>query len=312
MSKSITRRCFLEQSAAAAFSGTFVTVASCNQPTTGPVMGPVPTGRRHPNIRKAVKYHMVKENLSLEDKFKLLKDLGFDGVEIDTGDIDRRAVVKAREKTGLEVHGVVDWGCWEYPLTDPDPEVRAKGMDILKTAANDAAYYGGSSVLVVPGKVTQKVSYADAYTRSQEAMKEAMFYGYKFGLKILIENVWNNFLLSPLEMARYIDELDSQYVGAYLDTGNMMPWGWPEDWIRILGKRIVKLDIKEFSRSKCNQEGLRKGFNVKLLEGDNNWPAIMTALREVNYKGWATAEMPGGDRRRLKEIAMRMDRALTS
>ncbi|MCA9311525.1 MAG: sugar phosphate isomerase/epimerase, partial [Phycisphaerales bacterium] len=129
---------------------------------------------------------------------------------------------------------------------------------------------------------------------------------------IAFENVWNNFLLSPLEAARYIDEFESANIGWYFDVGNIINYGWPEQWIRILGHRIGKLDIKEFSRSKRNDEGLWKGFSVNLLEGDCGWDRVMAALRDINYRGWATAEVGGGDEARLRDIAERMDRILAS
>jgi hexulose-6-phosphate isomerase len=130
----------------------------------------------------------------------------------------------------------------------------------------------------------------------------------ELGIRIAFENVWNSFLLSPLEAARYVDELDSPLVGWYFDVGNVVNYGWPEQWVRILNKRIFKLDIKEFSRAKRDSEGLWKGFGVKLLEGDCDWPAVMAALDEIGYRGWATAEVAGGDEPRLRDIADRMDR----
>ena len=137
-----------------------------------------------------------------------------------------------------------------------------------------------TTVLLVPAVVNKEVSYADAYTRSQAEIRKALPLADELGIKIALENVWNNFLLSPLEEARYIDELDSPMVGAYFDVGNVLRYGWPEHWITTLGKRILKIDIKEFSRKKQNEEGLGKGFDVELLEGDCDWPAVMAALRE--------------------------------
>jgi L-ribulose-5-phosphate 3-epimerase len=136
-------------------------------------------------------------------------------------------------------------------------------------------------------------------------------YAEQQGIKLLVENVWNNFLLSPLEMARFVDEFDSPAIGCYFDIGNVVRFGWPEHWIRILGPRIVKLDIKEYSREKQLNEGLWKGFDVEIGEGDCNWPAVRAALADIDYtSGWATAEVPGGDRKRLADIARRMDDVL--
>ncbi len=127
---------------------------------------------------------------------------------------------------------------------------------------------------------------------------------------LLLENVWNNFLLSPMEMARYVDELDSEWLGVYFDVGNVVRIGWPEQWIRVLGSRIKKLDIKEYSRDKQNNEGLWKGFNVKIGEGSVDWAAVRRELAAIDYAGWATAEVSGGDRDRLADVSTRMDRVL--
>ena len=132
-------------------------------------------------------------------------------------------------------------------------------------------------------------------------------------MKIAIENVWNHFLLSPLEAARYVDEFNSPWVGWHFDVGNVITYGWPEQWIRVLGKRIQKLHIKEFSREKANKEGLWKGFDVAFLKGDNNWPAVMKALDEIGYDGWGIAEQPGADSLEgLKKLSEEMDRIFAS
>ena len=158
--------------------------------------------------------------------------------------------------------------------------------------------------------MNERNAYDEVYRDTQQWLREAVPLAEKAKVKLLVENVWNNFLLSPLEMARYIDELDSPYVGSYFDVGNVVRFGWPEQWIRILGKRIGKLDIKEYSRAKQKNEGLWKGFQVELGEGDCGWPEVRKALADIDFAGWATAEVRGGDRRRLAEIAQRMDKVL--
>ena len=264
-------------------------------------------------IKKAVKWGMVQHNGSIKQKFALLKELGYDGVELDSpSTLDRDEVLRARDETGLPIHGVVDSVHWRETLSHADPAVRQRGLEGLQTALRDSKHYGGTTVLLVPAVVNKEVSYADAYTRSQAEIRKALPLAEELGIKIGLENVWNNFLLSPLEVARYIDELNSPLVGAYFDVGNVLRYGWPEQWITTLGKRIVKLDIKEYSRKKQDTEGLRKGFDVELLEGDCDWPAVMAALREIKYTGWGTAEIPGGDRDRLAAIAGRMDRIFAS
>ena len=264
-------------------------------------------------MKKAVKFGMVKLDGSVLDKFKLLKELGFDGVELDAPSVlDRDEVLQARDATGLEIPGVVDSAHWRDTLSDADSGVRAKGVEALEAALRDARLYGATSVLLVPAVVKKDVSYADAYTRSQAEIRKVLPLAQELNVKIALENVWNNFLLSPLETARYVDEFDSPQVAVHFDVGNVVHYGWPEHWIRTLGKRIYKLDIKEFSRAKSEKEGLRKGFQVELLEGDCDWPAVMAALREIGYVGWGAAEIPGGGRERLKEIAARMDRIYAS
>ena len=262
-------------------------------------------------IKKAVKFGMVQEDLSILEKFKLLKSLGFDGVEMDSpSTLDRDEVLRARDETGLPIHGVVDSVHWQKTLSDNSPAVRAEGVYGLATAIEDASVYGASTVLLVPAVVNKEVSYEEAYRRSQKEIRSVLPLARKYGVKIAIENVWNMFLLSPMECARYIDEFYSDQIGWYFDVGNVVNYGWPEHWIRILGHRILKLDIKEYSRAKRDQEGPYAGFRVKLGEGDCDWPAVTQALADIGYEGWATAEVAGGDTARLREIARRMDRIL--
>lgn len=264
-------------------------------------------------FKKAVKFGMVAGDASLVDKFKLVKACGYDGIEMDSPNkFSRDEVLRARDEAELPIHGVVDSVHWSQTLSHPDPEVRAAGLAGLKTAIADSKAYGGSTVLLVPAVVNKDVSYADAYTRSQAEIKKAIPVAEEHGIRILFENVWNMFLLSPLEAARYIDEFDSPVVGAYFDVGNVVNYGWPEQWVRILGKRIGKLDIKEYSRKLRDKEGPGAGFAAEIGDGDCDWPAVMQALAEINFSGWATAEVRGGDKDRLTEIKRRMDAVLTS
>lgn len=263
------------------------------------------------SLKKAVKFGMVDEDLSIPEKFQLLKELGFDGVEMSSpNDFSQEEVQQARDSVGLPIHGVVDSVHWNKTLSDPDPAVRAEGREGLQTAIRDAKAYGASTVLLVPAVVNKEVSYDDAYRRSQAEIQKVLPFAEEQGIKIAIENVWNQFLLSPLEMRRYIDEFESEWIGVYFDVGNVVNYGWPEQWIRILGERIVKLDIKEYSREKRNEEGPYAGFRVPIGEGDCDWPAVRQALRDIGYSGWATAEVSGGDRERLREIARRMNKIL--
>lgn len=260
-------------------------------------------------IKKSLKIGMVKEDLSLEDKFRLLKDLGFDGVELDSPDeLDDKEVLKARDKTGLEIPGLVNSLHWKMPLSDPDPSVRATCVDSMKAALRRCKALGGTTVLLVAGVANEKISYGDAYRRSQEEIRKILPVAEETGIKIAIENVWNNFILSPVEAARYIDEFEHPMIGWYFDVGNILRYGWPEHWIETLGNRILKVDIKEYSRQIMRDQGVWKGFQVELTEGDVDWAAVNRSLKSTGYSGWGSAEVPGGDRKRLEKISQLMDK----
>jgi L-ribulose-5-phosphate 3-epimerase len=266
-----------------------------------------------PMVKKSLKWGMVKGDMSIMDKFKMLKELGYDGVELDSPHtLDHKEILAARDKTGLELPGVVNSLHWKSPLSDPDPKVRATCVESMKTALNDCKMYGGTTVLLVPGVVNPGISYKDAYERSQAEIRKLIPTAEKTGIKIALENVWNNFLLSPMEAARYVDEINHPLVGWYFDVGNVVRYGWPEHWIEVLGKRIMKLDIKEYSRKKQADEGIWKGFNVEIGEGDCNWPEVNKALTKIGYSGWASAEVGGGDRARLADVSQRMDRVFAA
>ncbi|MFN0205741.1 MAG: sugar phosphate isomerase/epimerase family protein [Planctomycetota bacterium] len=260
-------------------------------------------------IKKAVGIGMIGVKGTLAEKFQLLKDLGFDGVEVnrpDAAPIDE--LLKARDAAKIEIANVVDSVHWSQTLGDPDPEIRKKGRESLEAALRDAKALDCKTVLLVPAVVNDKISYADAYSRSQAEIKKVLPLAEELKVSICIENVWNNFLLSPIEAARYVDELGSEYAGFYFDVGNIILYGWPEHWIATLGKRIKNLHIKEYSRKKLDDEGRWKGFDADLLDGSNNWPVVMKALDAIGYTGWGVAEISGGDRKRLQVIAEKMDK----
>lgn len=260
-------------------------------------------------LKKCCKFGMVKTEGSILEKFQLLKDVGFDGVELDSpSELDPDEVLAARDTTGLAVPGVIDSVHWTSTLGDADPEVRAKGRLGLEKAIADCKLYGGDTVLLVPAVVNKNVSYEDAWQRSRKEILHVLPAAERAQVRIAFENVWNHFLLSPREAAEYVDSFESEWVGWYLDIGNIVNFGWPEHWVQTLGHRILRLDIKEFSRAKRDGEGLWKGFDVKIGDGDCDWPSVMTALDGIGYSGWASAEVPGGSEERLREIAQRMDR----
>ncbi|HEX3727402.1 MAG TPA: sugar phosphate isomerase/epimerase family protein [Pirellulales bacterium] len=256
-------------------------------------------------LRKAVKYGMIKlPGAGMEEKFQLIKSLGFEGVEIDSpSDVDRQEAVRARDKTGIRIHGVIDSVHWQIRLSDPDPAVRARGVEALRTAIRDAQFYGADTVLLVPGKVTGgQETYDECYSRSQAEIRKVIPQASDAGVKIAIEVVWNDFITKPEQLVAYIDDFQSPTVGAYFDVSNMLKYGVPAaTWIRMLDKRMLKFDFKGYSH---------KDKWVKIGEGDEDWPEVLKALDEVGYHGWATAEVAGGGEKELRDVAVRMNRVL--
>ncbi len=302
----IKRRTFLTTSAATAFvaSTSFTADTAAKRLLSSSNESP----QEEPRFKKAVKIGMVKVEGDLAAKFKVLKELGFDGVELNSPGGPKADEVRAAiEETGLEVPGVVDSVHWNKTLSHPDAAVRKEGLDGLLTAIKDVKAYGGTSVLLVPGKVDKQATYEECWQRSIVEIKKALPLAEDTGIDILLENVWNNFLTDPAETAKYIDELDSERLGAYYDVGNSVRYANPVIWIRTLGKRIKKLDIKEFDLALA-QGDVWKGFGAKLLEGTTGWYDVIRELKKLDFSGWGTAEIPGGDRQRLEEIAERMDR----
>jgi hexulose-6-phosphate isomerase len=248
-------------------------------------------------FRKAVGFTMIEEDLSVEDKLRLVKDVGFEGIETPTKALNKKTpepkvLARASEKVGVRVHGVVNSS--HHDLTG---------------AIDEAVLYGATSVLYCV-RPEPKGSFMENYRRTQATIRRAIPYAEKKRIHILIENIWNTFLIEPLTMARYIDELDSPYVKAYFDVGNIVRWGWPEHWIEVLGKRIVKVHVKEYNLDVAMNEGMRKGFDFPLGQGSINWARVREELKKIDYRGWATAEVNGGDRRRLSEISKQMDKVL--
>lgn len=253
-------------------------------------------------FKKAVKIGMVTPGTTILEKMTLLKELGFDGVELDfPGPYSVADVKKAMEATGLVVPGVVDSVHWNDRLSDPKPETRKKGLDALLGALQYCKDIGGTSVLLVPGKVTADARFRECFDRSVTEIKKATPTAEKLGIEILIENVWNDFLTDPKTMAEFIDACESKMVGAHFDVGNTLRYSPSHEWVPVLGKRIKKLDIKDWSKDD-------RGFGAKLLEGDADWTKVMAELKKIGYEGWGTAEIAGGDREWLKETAQRMDK----
>jgi hexulose-6-phosphate isomerase len=264
-------------------------------------------------LRKAIMYATIEIKASVLEQFKAVRAAGFDGVE-PMSHMSQAEVLEAFKETGMSAASVCCATHWKNPLSDPSADVRAVGVRGLEQALRDAKAYGATSVLLVPAVVNKQVSYKDAYTRSQTEIRKVLPLAQELGVRIAIENVWNHFIMTPLEAARYIDEFESSAIGWHFDVGNVITFGWPEQWIHILGKRIQKLHIKEYSLAKRDKTGPYSGFDVKFLEGDNDWPAVMKALHETGYQGgWGIAEQPGADSPAgLKDLADRMDKIFAS
>jgi L-ribulose-5-phosphate 3-epimerase len=257
-------------------------------------------------MKKGIMWGSVAMGQTIMDKFKAAKEAGFDGIEV-MSHLNRDEVLKAREATGLAIPSVCDAMHWKWTLSDPDPAIREQGLAALKVSLEDAAAYGADTVLLVPGRVSETVSYDDCWNRTVEELKKAVPLAINLKVKIALENVWNNFLISPMEAASFVDQFKTPYIGFYFDCGNVLVYGWPEQWIKILGKRIAKVHIKEFSRKIADKQGKSAGFGVKLQEGDINWSAVMKALDDIGYSGWTTIEQPGGDTPEgLKDLCIRL------
>jgi hexulose-6-phosphate isomerase len=296
-----TRRAFLRTSLAAALAA-------------GRLLAAAPAKRRP--IRKGFFLSSFPDKkLPLVDQFKMLKDAGFEGVQPHAL-MDQEEVLRARDASGLLIPSVAV-GSETRTIGRPDPKIRSRAVEALKLALRDAKRYGAGEVLAFGGGVDAKVGYAENWDNSQAGIREVLPLAAELGVKISIENVWNYFLQSPLEMARYIDAFDSPWMGVNFDIGNVMSVGWPEQWIRILGKRVNLLHFKEFSRKKFEEEGLHKALQVEYLEGDNDWPAIMRALDELSWSGWGVIETPYRPpgvtpAERLRQISERWDRIVAS
>jgi L-ribulose-5-phosphate 3-epimerase len=264
------------------------------------------------SLKKGIMWGSIGTAKTIMEKFQAAKAAGFEGVEL-VSHLDRNEVLKARDATGLIIPSVCNAKHWKFPLSDPDPKIREEGVAALKVSLEDAGAFGADTVLLVPGRVSEIVSYDECWDRSVKEIKKVIPLAEKLKVKIAVENVWNNFLLSPVEAVSYLDEFKTSYIGFYFDCGNVLIYGWPEQWIRILGKRLSKVHIKEFSRKIAEKQGNSAGFGVKLLEGDVNWSAVMKALDDIGYNGWTTVEQPGGDTPEgLKDLAARLTNILAS
>jgi L-ribulose-5-phosphate 3-epimerase len=268
--------------------------------------------RRLP-IRKAVEFSMLPTSMSIADRFDLAREAGFEQIECPTTPEQDKAeeILAAAWQTNLHIHSVMNMEHWRSPLSSGDPAVVERSMEGMRTSLRNAQMWGADTVLLVPAVVNPETSYAQAWERSQKQIRKLIPLAEECKVIIGIEEVWNKFLLSPLEFARYIDEFQSPSIRAYFDVGNVAISGYPQDWIRTLGKRIVKLHIKDFSYKTDPTIKKRVPDWVALREGEIDWKAVHAALGEIGYSGTATVELPGGDAAYLKEVNRRFERILS-
>jgi hexulose-6-phosphate isomerase len=301
-----TRREFLKSSVTAGCAvglggglSECVAAAGATATATMPAAAPIP-------IKKGVLLDMLPENLSYADRFKLARVVGFEVVQAPTEPDERKAeeIKKAADGANVRIDSVMNMDHWKYPLSSSDAAVREKSLAGMRTSLHNAKLWGSDAVLLVPAVVNAQTSYRDAWSRSQAEIRKLIPLAADLKIVIAIEEVWNKFLLSPLEMATYIDEFHSPWIKAWFDVGNVLLYGYPQDWIRALGKRIVKVHLKDFKRS---EDGYAW---VNLGDGDVDWPAVRQAFAEVGYAGSAVTELEKGDEAYLRDVSNRVDRLL--
>ncbi len=255
-------------------------------------------------VEKSILISMLPKEMSYLDRFRLAVDVGFKLMEVRTVDDDSEAldISAAALKAGLRIHSVMNMAHWSNPLSSPDPQQVAASVAGMKRSLHQAKLYGADAVLLVPAVVRHDTTYEQAWERSQKQIRGLLPLAEKLGVTIAIEEVWNKFLLTTRDFNQYIDEFGSPRVQAYFDIGNIVHYGVPQHWIRQLGKRIVKVHLKDYVR--------RTRQFVNLGEGDVDWPEVRQAFRDIGYTGAATVELKGGDKAYLSDVASRVDRLL--
>ncbi len=244
-------------------------------------------------MKKAICLGCVAPGRGLEERIALIRQAGYDGLESHhpQSEEEARMVAELSRKYDLTVHSVMGGTHWSLPLSSPDPDVRKRGIEGVEQALLFAKVMGAEGVLVVPAVVDEQTDYRTAWELSMESLRHLVGVASQLGVQIWVENVWNRFLLSPLEFGQYIDALNAganasekTVVGAYFDVGNILAYGYPQQWIRLLGHRIKRVHVKDFR--------VREHQFVYLLQGDVPWRAVREALKEIGYDGWITAELP--------------------
>ena len=261
-------------------------------------------------LKKSIMWGSVGMEGTILEKCKAIKTAGFEGIEPNSH-MDRNEILEAMQATGLIASSVCNSKHWNLLLSSPDREIRQQGMEAMIVAMEDAKAYGTDAVLLVPGRVDENVSYDECWNRATACIKEMLPAAQELQVKICIENVWNNFILSPLEACTFVDQFNSPYVGFYFDCGNILVYGWPEQWIKILGDRIGRIHIKEYSKQIGDKQGRSAGFGVPLTEGDVRWKEVMEEIRNSYQGGWLTTEQGNSKTPdELKDLNSRLDKIM--
>jgi hexulose-6-phosphate isomerase len=254
--------------------------------------------------QEGVLLDMLPAKLSYAERMKMARDAGFETIQAPTTSDEHLAeeIKKAADGSNMRIDSVMNMDHWKYPLSSSEPAVVEKSLAGMRTSLHNAKVWGSDAVLLVPAVVNPQTSYRDAWSRSQKEIRKLLPLAEDLKIVVAIEEVWNKFLLSPLEMARYLEEFRSPWIQAWFDVGNVVLYGYPQDWIRTLGKRIVKAHLKDFKRKQGGYEW------VNLGDGDVDWEAVRGAFRDIAYSGSATVELPGGDEAYRRDLSRRMDR----
>ena len=270
---------------------------------------PAQSQRPLTTLRKSTLISMLPKEGTYAERFAIGREVGFEAIEMRTITRTEEAaeIREAAQKTGLRVHSVMNEDHWRFPISSSDPETVNKSVAGMEASIRNASLWGSDTVLLVPAVVDANTSYQDAWTRSQRVIRERLLpVARDAKVVIAVEEVWNKFLLSPLEFARYVDEFESPWVRAYFDVGNVVIYAYPQDWIRTLGSRIVKIHLKDFNFDRSNGRFTWKNLG----EGDIDWPEVRRALQDVGYSGYVTTELAAGDAAYLKDVSSRVDRFL--
>lgn len=299
MKKGSSRRKFLKSSAEAL--GVWACSCGVSQ-AAEPAKTPQGSGSLTGQVHKAVQLRMLPKNLSYPERFKMARDAGFEYVEAYTviDAAEATEIKRAADAAGVRIHGVTN-GLWEkWPLSSPDASVVGKRLDAVRRSLRQSRLYGGTTALVVPGLVTPTVSYREAWAQSHKSLSSVLSFAATEREIIAVEEVWNKFLLSPLEFACYVDQFKSPWLKAYFDVGNVMPYGYPQDWIRTLGTRIAKIHLKDYDP--------KTHKIVNLGEGTVDWHAVRQALIDIGYNSIITVELAPGPEPYLRDVSERVNK----